>query len=58
MLELRDEAPAITVIKTKLLYDEGASQREHVVTYRLVHEDAAGHPLVRGKVGGAWKVVG
>ncbi len=58
MLELRDEAPAITVIRTKLIYDEGESEREHIVEYRLVYEDAAGRPLVRGKVGGAWKVVG
>jgi hypothetical protein len=58
MLELRDEAPAITVIRTKLIYDEGESEREHIVEYRLVYEDAAGRPMVRGKVGGAWKVVG
>lgn len=57
MLDLLDEAPAITVIKTKLLYDESEREREHTVTYRLVYEDVAGRPLVRGKVGGMWKVV-
>lgn len=58
MLELRDEAPAITVIRTKLIYDEGESEREHIVEYRLVYEDVTGHPMVRGRVGGTWKVVG
>jgi hypothetical protein len=56
LLELHDEAAAMTVIKAQLVLDEGREERELVTDFRLLYEDGAGRPIARGKLGGAWKI--
>lgn len=58
MLELRDEGPAVTVIKTKLGYDESGVEQERIVDLRLIYQDETGNTMIRGKPSGAWRIVG
>lgn len=54
ILEIEDEAPAITNIKVKLLYKENDLDVEKVKDFRLLYEDKLGNPSVRGKPGSQW----
>lgn len=54
IVELQDEAPAVTVIKAKVVYEEDGKEVESVKDFRLICEDAAGKPVIRGKPGGSW----
>jgi len=56
LLEVDDQAPAITEIKVRLQYEEGqVVSRE--VTFRLLNEDSESNPAVRGKPGSEWGIV-
>lgn len=54
IIEVEDEASAVTNIKAKLFYEENGTDAEKVANFRLLHEDAAGQPVPRGKPGGSW----
>lgn len=56
LLELRDEAPAVTVIKSKLIYEQQGKATETTRDFRLINEDAEGHGTVRGKPGSRWVI--
>ena len=56
ILQVKDEAPAITEIKTKLVYSDDGREVERDYNFRLVSEDAAGGPVIRGKPGGVWVI--
>ena len=56
LLELHDEAAAMTVIKAQLVLDEGGEERQQITDFRLLHEDGAGRAVARGKPGGAWTI--
>jgi hypothetical protein len=57
LVTVTDTAPAIALIETRLVYDEGGTEREHVMEFRLIHEDAAGRGATPGKVGASWGVM-
>lgn len=54
IIEIQDEAPALTVIKAKVVYEESGKDVEVIKDFRLICEDAAGKPVIRGKPGGSW----
>lgn len=54
IIEIQDEAPALTVIKAKVVYEESGKDAEVVKDFRLICEDTAGNPVIRGKPGGSW----
>lgn len=56
LLEIRDEAPGITEVKAKLVYEEDGHRREQVTDFRLVNEDDEGNAAVRGKPGTVWAI--
>lgn len=56
LLDVRDEAAAITEIKAKLLYEEDGHEKEQVVDFRLVNEDDEGNPGTRGTLGTDWAI--
>jgi hypothetical protein len=54
LLELRDEAPAMTVIKARLVYEQASNVVEVVRDFRVINEEADGYGTVRGKPGSRW----
>lgn len=58
LVDVRDEAPAVTTITVKLVYDDEAAQQERTIGFRLVYQDSAGNPAVRGQPSGTWKILG
>lgn len=54
IVELCDRAAGMTVIKTKLIYEENESLGESIMDFYLINQDILGKPLARGKPGSAW----
>jgi hypothetical protein len=54
LVEVRNEAPAITEIGAGLRYEEGGDVVERSVEFRLAYEDPAGNYATRGKPGYDW----
>ena len=57
LVEIRDEAPAISVVKVKAEYAGDAGPVVGEITYRLVYEDPKGDFVVRGKPDGKWAFI-
>jgi hypothetical protein len=57
LLEVSDEAPAITIIKARLICGEGGRERDLVTAFRLICEDTMGQAAARGKPAAAWAVL-
>lgn len=55
--EVSDHAAAVTEIRTKLFYEERGREIERVIAFRMICEDSAGNPAVRGKPGSRWFVL-
>jgi hypothetical protein len=55
--EVQDQAPAITVLKVKLTYEEAEVQRERLIDFRLICEDGTGDVAIRSQPGTTWKLV-
>ena len=53
-LEVADQAPAVTTIKTKLLYEENGHDVEHTVDFRLVNVGQDKRAAIRGKPNSSW----
>ena len=56
LLELEDHAPAMTIIKTRLMLEESGAEREQIMDFHLIYEDRKGHGVARGKPGCAWVI--
>lgn len=57
LLELEDHAPAMTIIKTRLMLEESGAEREQIMDFHLIYEDTKGHGVARGKPGCAWVIL-
>lgn len=57
LISIRDQAAAITVVTTRLVYDDVGDEREETIEVRMMNEDATGNPVVRGKPGGEWRII-
>jgi len=55
--EVNDLAAAVTVIETRLSYEEGGREVEEVVAFRMMCEDSTGKAAVRGKPGSSWSIL-
>lgn len=53
-IEVSDEAAAVTIIKTKLVYEECECDIERVVDFRLVNEGSNRSVAIRGKEDSHW----
>lgn len=56
-LAINNHAPAITIIKTKLSYEESGSMVESEIDFRLLFEDSKGGVAIPGKPDCKWSVV-
>lgn len=56
-LEINNEAPAITIIKTKLSYEEAGSMVELEIDFRLLFENAKGDVAIPGNPNCVWSIV-
>jgi hypothetical protein len=56
-IEISDDAPAVTEIQTKLLFEEAGKDIEKSVRFRMISEDANGEISTRGKPDSDWVVV-
>ena len=57
LINIKDEAPAITEIHTNIIYLKNGEERVKLVKYRLVNSAADGTPQVRGKAGSHWGII-
>ena len=57
LLEVRDSAPALTIITLKISTGDHAQPREEVIDFRLIYEDSSGHGVPRSKPEGSWRVL-
>lgn len=57
LMEVNDEAAAISVISTKLIYEQDGVVREQIMGFRLLNEDTQGDPVYRGKIGSSWTIL-
>jgi len=55
-IEISDLAPAITMIQTKLIYEENARRAEEVVKFRMINADAEGKAAISGTPGSSWVI--
>jgi hypothetical protein len=55
-IEVSDEVAAITIIKTKLIYEEDKCEVERVVDFRLINKGLDGSVAVRGKPNCSWMI--
>lgn len=55
--EIKDEAPAITVITINATYEENGLTNSKLLEARLICEDDTGFGVVRGKPGSRWALV-
>lgn len=56
LLELSDDAAALTVIKAKLVYEEHGTEITQISDFRLLNEDGNGSVIVRGAPGSSWGI--
>lgn len=54
---ISDNAPAVTVIETKLAYESEGKELEQLVGFRLINEDLEGNPAARGQSESSWIVL-
>jgi hypothetical protein len=54
ILGVEDTAPAITDIKTKLVYIEDKKEIEKMIEFRVVYEATDGYAVARGKPNAVW----
>jgi hypothetical protein len=54
--QVTDKAPAITIVNVRLWYDQTGDSGETVLDFRVLSQDAEGHPAVRGKPGATWRL--
>lgn len=57
LIEIRDEAAAVTKIICKLNYQVGDEQRTDEFSFRLIHMDHDVQALARDEAGGSWLVM-
>lgn len=55
--KISDDAPAITVIQVKLMYEEYEKEVERLVQFRMINKDAKGEPAVHGIPGSNWEIL-
>ena len=55
-LQIDETAPAVAIIRTRLVADSVNMPRDHVVDCRLICEDETGRPTVSGTAGAAWRI--
>ncbi len=55
-IEVSDKAAALTIIKTKLIYEEDKCEIERVVDFRLTNKGSNGSVAVRGKPNSSWTI--
>jgi hypothetical protein len=56
LLEIDDQAPAVTEIKVRIWYDDGGQVLLLDNTFRLINEDPYGKPVTRGKPNSIWTI--
>jgi len=54
LLQVTDNAAAVTAVQVRLLYEEDGNTVERIVDVRLLTEDSVGRPVARGKQGSSW----
>jgi hypothetical protein len=54
---ISDDAPAITVIQAKLIYEEHEKEVEKFVQFRMINKDAKGKTAVHGSPGSNWEIL-
>lgn len=54
IIELKDEASAVTTAKVKVEYNEEGQQVQRLLEVRLINEGADGNVAARGKPGSSW----
>lgn len=57
IVEIIDEAPAISEIKLKVNYIVDNNEVEKEIIFRMICEDANGDPIVRDKEGSEWTIL-
>ncbi|ADZ09360.1 SEC-C motif domain protein [Methanobacterium lacus] len=57
ILEIIDEAPAISEIKTELVIEKKERQLKKEITFRIIYEDEKGQPEIRTMNNGSWKFI-
>lgn len=55
--EIKDEAPAITVISIHVSYEENGLMKSKFLEARLICEDDKSYRVVRGKPNSRWALV-
>jgi hypothetical protein len=53
---ISENAAALTLIETRLKYEEDGQSVECSITFRLINESADGNPCVSGKPGSGWSI--
>ena len=53
---ITDAAAAVSEIETTMMIARDASEAEHTVTFRLIHQDTQGHVVIRGEPNGEWMI--
>ncbi len=57
ILSIVDEAPAVTEIDVRVVYDKEGNSREKRVTARMIYEEPNGSPALRDNPDGRWKII-
>lgn len=55
-IDVSDEAAAVTIIKTKLVYEQDKYEIERVVDFRLISKGPADSVAIRGKPNSSWVI--
>jgi len=54
---INDHAPALTEIRTKLVFEENNLEIERLIGFRMMNENAQGRGAARGKPNTTWIVL-
>jgi hypothetical protein len=56
LLELDEPAPAVAIIRSRLVVNNADAPGDKIVTIRLIYEDEAGRPTGSGSPGAVWRI--